>query len=175
MRRNVLGLVLGVLAAMALVAPVGAGGWAITTLDAVPDEVTAGEDVTIGFTVLQHGQTPAVLDETWIEIRSPETGETLLFAGAPSGTQGHYVATVRFPHAGAWEWSVIQGWFGPQALGTLQVAAPVAAGSSASAGESALRLALPLATLTLGALFVLQLALLRQASRGATPAPAAGD
>ena len=38
--------------------PAFAGGWAVITLDELPTNVVAGEPLTIGFTVLQHGKTP---------------------------------------------------------------------------------------------------------------------
>ena len=57
---------IGLLVAAGLVLGFGsaasAGGWAVTTLDEVPVP-TSGEAVTVGFTILQHGVTPADLDE----------------------------------------------------------------------------------------------------------------
>ncbi|RPI90695.1 MAG: hypothetical protein EHM40_17685, partial [Chloroflexi bacterium] len=38
--------------------PAFAGGWAVITLDELPGAVVAGEPLTVGFTVLQHGITP---------------------------------------------------------------------------------------------------------------------
>src|SRR5438128_12344573 len=35
-----------------------AGGWAITTLDSLPNELRAGETYAIGYVIRQHGQTP---------------------------------------------------------------------------------------------------------------------
>ena len=49
----VLALSLGILAS-----PVLAGGWAVTTMDDVPDQFVSGKDYVLGYTIRQHGQTP---------------------------------------------------------------------------------------------------------------------
>jgi hypothetical protein len=107
-----------------------AGGWAVTTLDEVPTTITAGETYAIGYTVRQHGQTPFSGNETGIEIRSGTGGAKQRFAGVAQGAPGHYVAQVKFPEAGEWQWSADQTPFQPQALGKIvvsTVAPPVAA------------------------------------------------
>jgi len=38
--------------------PAWGGGWAVITLDALPASPQAGEALSVGFTVLQHGHTP---------------------------------------------------------------------------------------------------------------------
>ncbi len=119
-------------AALALLAwspPAHAGGWAVTTLDPLPASPRAGTTLTVGYTVRQHGVTPVALDDTGIAIVGPGAARTV-FPGRPSGATGHYVADVRFPAAGAWQWEAEQGWFGPQKLGGVAVeagAAPAAA------------------------------------------------
>ena len=126
MRRLLTLLVLSVLLVAA--APSGrasAGGWAVTTLDALPP-VAAGDVVPVGFVIRQHGVTPVALDgDVGIEVRSA-TGATAYFAASPSGPVGHYVAEVTFPEAGTSTWVVHQGWFGPQDLGSIVVAAGAA-------------------------------------------------
>lgn len=129
-------LALALLALVALVVsagPAAAGGWAVSSLDAVPDPV-AGEDVEVGFTVLQHGRTPAVVDGTGITIRDAAGAETT-FPARADGPTGHYVAVVRFPSEGSFTWQVDQGWFAPHDLGAIDVRAP--GGSPSPSAEPA--------------------------------------
>lgn len=131
---------LGVAAlAAGLLAPVAlGGGWAATSLDPVAGPVEPGQPTEIGYTVLQHGQTPVDVPDTAIVVRS-EDGTTV-FPGRRSGPTGHYVATVTVPDDGAVEWSVRQGWFGEQPLGSLRVgggAAPPAQAAGDDGGSTA--------------------------------------
>ena len=122
-------------AALALLAwspPAHAGGWAVTTLDPLPAAPHAGTTLTVGYTVRQHGITPVALDDTGIAVVGPGGARTV-FPGRPSGPTGHYVAEVRFPAAGPWQWEAEQGWFGPQKLG----AVPVAAGAPSEVADVA--------------------------------------
>lgn len=109
---------------LALAAPAGAGGWAVTTLDAVPDRFEAGTAYDIGYTIRQHGVTPVDLASTGIRITSTGSGKQITFDGRRDGAIGHYVARVSFPAAGGWKWEALQDWFGPQPLGQLEVAQP---------------------------------------------------
>jgi hypothetical protein len=101
-----------------------AGGFAVTTLDALPSPV-AGQTYRVGFMVRQHGVTP-VRDAT-PAILVERGSERLRFAAIADGPAGHYVANVTFPTDGEWTWSVDQAPFPmPQQLGTIRVAAPIA-------------------------------------------------
>jgi hypothetical protein len=123
---------------LALATPAAAGGWAVTTLDALPDRFVAGETYAIGYTIRQHGATPISVDRTEIRITQVASGKRIAFAGAPDGPVGHYVARVTVPAAGEWSWDVTQGPFEPQALGTLTVLMPSAAAApSAPAAPAA--------------------------------------
>ena len=54
-----------------------AGGWAtIVADDAAPPVPRAGEDVEYGFTVLQHGVTPAGFEDPTLRLTNTITGET---------------------------------------------------------------------------------------------------
>lgn len=119
--------------------PVASGGWAVGSLDALPD-ARAGQIEQVGFTILQHGITPAhFADEgegagdVGIEIVRSD-GEVEFFAALPEATVGHYVADVTFPVAGDHSWSIRMGWFPPQDLDALTVTAD--AGSSFGAGDA---------------------------------------
>lgn len=117
--RIALGLTL--LLALSFAVPVFAGGWAVITLDELPTGVVAGEPLTIGFTVLQHGKTPMTgLDPTITATLSKN--EQLTFFAKPEGKPGHYTVTLTFPKEGNWEWS-IQAFTMDQAMPVLSVGA----------------------------------------------------
>jgi hypothetical protein len=114
-------LAAGAAALLPLATPHGvdAGGWAVTTLDTMAAPAP-GEPVDVGFTIRQHGVTPVAVDGVRITV-TDAGGASEAFVARPEGTTGHYVAAVTFPAAGAYRWSVEQGWFGPQDLGTIDV------------------------------------------------------
>jgi hypothetical protein len=103
-----------------------AGGWALASFDEVP-ALTAGSDVEIGFTILQHGVTPvdeSVLGEPAGLIVTDSNGTQTVFPAVESGPTGHYVATITVPAAGAATISADMGWFEPSAPMTVDVQAP---------------------------------------------------
>ena len=120
MGRRAVASVIG-LFALWTVAPssVSAGGWAVTQVDPF-DTPAAGEDVEVGFTILQHGETPVDVDGVIIVVEAPD-GDITEFTAESAGTVGRYRATIEFPESGRYQWSVIQGWFGPQDLGALDI------------------------------------------------------
>lgn len=116
-----LAIILILLLSFAVVVPVFAGGWAVITLDELPTDVVAGEPLTIGFMVLQHGKTPMTDLEPTVTAKLSK-GEQLTFFAAPEGKPGHYTATLTFPQGGDWEWS-IQAFTMDQKMPMLNVAA----------------------------------------------------
>ena len=134
--RLVLASLLAIVVA-ASASPASAGGWAVTSLDELP-AATAGESVDVGFTILQHGQTPAVLDSgVGLELVLAD-GTTQFFEAVADGVPGHYVATVTFPvDAGSYQWRAHMDWFGTYELGSINVAA--ATSSSAAVAGAAVR------------------------------------
>ena len=125
-------LVTAALTALVVVAGFGssasAGGWAIGSIDAVPD-AHAGHTVNVGFTILQHGVTPVDLaDDVGVEIVLAD-GTVEFFPATNAGATGRYVSEVTFPSPpGEFSWNLRMGWFGTHELGTLDVA-------SASSGD----------------------------------------
>lgn len=116
--RTAIGLAL--LFAIVFAFPAIAGGWAVITLDELPSNVVAGEPLSIGFTVLQHGRTPMTdLHPTLTAKLS--SAETMVISAQPNGKPGHYVATLTFPKEGSWEWS-IQAFTMDQSMPVLNVA-----------------------------------------------------
>ena len=84
-----------------------AGGWAtIVPDDAATLEPRAGEDVEYGFTVLQHGVTPAGWEQPTMRLTNTITGETFDVPAERSGADGHFVARFTFPSAGTWTYGV---------------------------------------------------------------------
>jgi hypothetical protein len=120
--RTYISIGLALLFALVFAFPAFAGGWAVITLDELPLNVVAGQPLTIGFTVLQHGITPmSGLDPT-VTAKLTST-EEMVFHAEPKGDPGHYEATLKFPKEGNWEWS-IQAFTMDQPMPALNVAAP---------------------------------------------------
>ena len=148
MKRLLTALAVAAGLAVAGSAPAGAGGWAVTTLDSL-DSPLPGEHVDVGFTIRQHGVTPVAVDDVAILVTDAR-GETESFTAHAAGSVGHYVAAVTFPAAGSYRWSVEQGWFGPQDLGTVRVGVSAAAvGPSSDRWPLAWRAGLPLLAMVL--------------------------
>jgi hypothetical protein len=99
---------LGLFAAAALGGVALAGGWASITPDeaSVTIEPKEGEPAVLGFTVLQHGETPAPWEHPTVILTNAETGERLEVGADSTGEDGHFEATVTFPEAGLWSWQV---------------------------------------------------------------------
>lgn len=102
--RTSISLGLALLLALGFAFPAFAGGWAVITLDELPDNVVAGEPLTIGFVVRQHGITPmSGLDPT---ISASLQSEQFVVRAESDGEPGHYTATLTFPKAGDWNWTI---------------------------------------------------------------------
>ena len=92
-----------------------AGGWATVTLDDLPREPRAGETLTLGLTIRQHGFREIDLDVStnpvFLFAENIETGETVRYDAVKDGNTGHFLVDVTFPSAGEWNWGVQPGWF----------------------------------------------------------------
>jgi len=145
-------------------AAAGAGGWAVGSLDAVP-EPAAGETVEVGFTILQHGVTPADLtDDVGIEVVGAD-GTLSYFAAEPDGAVGHYSASVTMPSTpGEYDWNIRMGWFGPQELGSLSISSGSDVGGSASSAWPTARWVLAALTAGLAVVAVSSLAAARRST-----------
>lgn len=125
--KRLTGVLLLIVGLLVVVPAVFAGGWAMVTMDELPAEVHAGETFTIGFTVLQHGETP-VHDlgagypvEPLIVARTIPTGERVEFEAFPTKKPGHFQADITLPSEGNWAWSITPRPFGEQVLEPLTV------------------------------------------------------
>jgi len=145
--------ILAVLLMILGVVPALAGGWAVVTLDSVPQAVQAGQPLSLGFIVRQHGVTP--IDTAFggplltpiLTARNAATGETLRAEARKEGPLGHFVVDFTAPAAGDWTWQIEPQPFGPTTLGTLTVS-PVGTPTTATSPFAG-----PLAAL-LGATFL---------------------
>lgn len=84
-----------------------AGAWA----EVIPDgsattEPVAGEPILLGFTVLQHGETPASWVTPTVHLVDLTSGRTHEVAASAAGADGHFEATTPALTAGHWAWSV---------------------------------------------------------------------
>ncbi len=118
----------GILVGMLLLAvpSVQAGGWAIVRLDALPQRVVAGEQFTVGFTVLQHGHTPTSDVQPYVLATNSAHSIRRQFMAQQSGAEGHFVVQLALPEAGTWHWHVVPAPFpamNPEAEMLLEVVA----------------------------------------------------
>ena len=111
--------------------PASAGGWAVVTLDSVPQGVQSGQQLSLGFMVRQHGITPIDAITPLLIARNAATGETLRAEARKEGPLGHFVVEFAAPAAGDWTWQIEPRPFGATTLGTLTVV-PAAAPTTAA-------------------------------------------
>src|SRR4051812_32995002 len=90
-----------VLLPLAVAFPFAVGGWAVITVDDVPDHLVVGQPVTVGFYVRQHGQRLVPDLATSITVKSSGGTQTVR-ARAVAGDVGHYTATFTPTAAGLW-------------------------------------------------------------------------
>lgn len=132
--RAALALLAALLAGLLATAGVLAGGWAVISVEPLPDGIQPGQPFSIQFTVLQHGQTPMVgLDPGPTVQFTGANGEKLTFDAAGQPDPGVYRAEVTLPAAGEWDWSV-QAFTVVQAMPPLQLEAAGAANAAAAPG-----------------------------------------
>ena len=109
--RRISALLSGCILLLLLATPAKAGGWAVVTVDELPPYVHAGEPMTLGFTVRQHGQHPVNLEHVVLTATQVSTRDLLTFTARQEGATGHYVVEVLLPTAGTWDWSIQPDWF----------------------------------------------------------------
>jgi cytochrome c2 len=97
-----------------------AGGWAVITVDAVPDVVEAGKAVTMTYTVRQHGVT--LLDRLNGQIDASSGRLTARGTVSETSQAGRYTATLTLPSDGDWSVTIRSG-FGNSNLKLLPLTA----------------------------------------------------
>lgn len=141
------------------ITPALAGGWAVLTLDELPQNVQAGQEVTIRFMIRQHGVTPFTGAEPVVEAKQPNSNLLQEFKAVELPEPGHYQAVIKLPKAGVWRWTI--NGFGEHPMPDLNVlpASVVPTGGQTSsrlpAGAVWLVIGL-LATVVAGSLYLLQ-------------------
>ncbi len=83
-----------------------AGGWATIKPDEGAGPPTEDEATDLGFTVLQHGMTPAGWEQPTVVLEEVTTGQSFDVPATASGADGHFVASFTLPAAGFWTWHV---------------------------------------------------------------------
>ena len=103
------------------------GGWAVVSVQDVPDYAVAGQPLTLTYSVRQHGE------ELHPDLKgtvSARSGTASVSVDAKATTQpGYYSATLTLPNAGDWTLTIASG-FGKSQLKLLPIRA-VAAGTPA--------------------------------------------
>ncbi len=119
----------------AAITTVSAGGWAVITLDELPERIEAGRAVPLTFMVRQHGVTPMKGLRPRIEAVS---GQLRASANATAGTrEGQYSANLTLPQSGEWSITIHSG-FLTSKLTLLPVTVAGAGSPAASAAAPAM-------------------------------------
>jgi mono/diheme cytochrome c family protein len=93
--------------ALALAAHLGAGGWAVITVDTLPESAVAAAPTPLSFTVRQHGQT--LMDDLQPRVHATDGQDQISSNAKPSGQKGQYTATITFPRSAAWTVTIDSG------------------------------------------------------------------
>ena len=104
LRRGI--LLIGLLVMLLPAAGALAGGWVVITLEAMPEQMRAGEPLTLSFMVRQHGKTPTHDVSPVLTATNKDTGRQIRAEAAPASKVGRFTVEVSFPVAGDWEWSI---------------------------------------------------------------------
>ncbi|MDB4891370.1 MAG: hypothetical protein JWL61_3225 [Gemmatimonadetes bacterium] len=101
------------------------GGWAVITVDDLPDYIVAGKATDIGFVIRQHGVSPLSGISPRVTMKAGDAEVSAM--ARPVGDKGHYLASLTVPRGG--DYSVrIQSGFGSSENTLLPVHA-IAAGA----------------------------------------------
>jgi hypothetical protein len=99
-------------------ASVPAGGWAVTTIENLPDYVVAGAPWRMRLAVRQHGAAPTsgltvvvtAAKEDKARVGALNAGEQVSVTAKPGALAGRYEADLAFPSAGNWTITIQTGW-----------------------------------------------------------------
>jgi hypothetical protein len=115
------------LALLTTLAATHAGGWAVITVEDVPNELVVGQPVTLTYSVRQHGRT--LLGGLSGRLEALGAGQTIRATATPGPDAGRYIVAFTPPRPGTW--SLTSG-FGNNHL-TLMPIPAVNAGRSVTA------------------------------------------
>jgi mono/diheme cytochrome c family protein len=85
-----------------------AGGWAVVSIQDVPDYAVAGQPLTLTYAVRQHGEELLPDLRGTVSARSASGGSVSAAARA-AGQRGYYAATLTLPNAGDWTVTIESG------------------------------------------------------------------
>jgi len=156
-----------------------AGGWAQVTVTDPPVDPPAGAGTTVGLQVMQHGVTPVSWPKLTVVATDKVTGQSISSQATPDGPEGHYVATITFPSAGAWTLTFVSqdlamSGFADVQVGPALAAAPSAAPATPVATNPAPGSIDPLVWLGIAALAALAIGLVAVGLRGRRPSTQPG-
>jgi len=140
-RRIVLTVLMPALVALALATPVGAGCCAIITLDQLPTQVVAGQPTQISF-MYRINHMPLTGYTLEINATHANTSDSFTVIAEQQERTGHYAATLTFPIAGEWRWSIMRQPMPPLTVlpaappGRANTSLPLAAGVVGLAGSA---------------------------------------
>ena len=108
MTRRLAAAIAALALALLFAAPALAGNWAEVEADAagVTEPPSENGPTVIGFTVLQHGETPASWVTPTVRLTELSTGETMDVRAEQQGPDGHFIATVLGLRVGYWSYTV---------------------------------------------------------------------
>ena len=104
-----------------------AGGWAVITVEELPNQIVVGQPVTLTYSVRQHGRT--LLSGLRGSLEAQAAGQTVREDAAPGLDVGRYDVSFTLPRPGTWIITLRSG-FGNNAI-TLMPIPVVNAGRSA--------------------------------------------
>ena len=106
--KSYLRFMLGFVAVFALVTAAYAGGWAIITVNQLPEYAVAGQPLTLTFSVRQHGKTLLSELHPTIQTAAPG-GRTIKVAAMRTASPGEYSARLTAPEPGEWKITIVSG------------------------------------------------------------------
>lgn len=92
------------------VIPLHAGGWVVITLQDLPEQVVAGQPLSLTFAVRQHGQT--LLSGLNASVEATDGSRFILANAGPASEPGYYVVWLAFPSGGDWTLTIDSGFGG---------------------------------------------------------------
>ena len=131
MRTHTTAVLLAITALLALPVAATAGGFATVGLSSTPDGLATGAPWNVELEILQHGRTP--LDNVSPSVTIASGDMTRRFAARPAGRPGLYRASVRFPHAGSWNYVVDDGFTARHPYPAVTIGSRASAAASATA------------------------------------------
>jgi len=102
------------------------GGWAVVTVDDLPEYLTVGQPTKIAFVVRQHGMT--LMGDVRPDVVATDGKTTVRATNPTMASAGHFAANLVVPSAGKWTVTVNSGW-GKSAV-TLYPISAIAAGAT---------------------------------------------